>query len=318
MFPGKPVYDDEVLFRYLVGDLPEEQAERFDELSIVDNEFAVCLQTAENELVDAYVRHELSGQTLEKFKSIYLSSPVRRHKVRFAEAMLNLQGRASLARAHTSPGSVPFPLLKKRSSFLRSFALSRLALQWGFALAAAVVALAAGYLFVQNRSLEGQLAEGRSRQSALSQREKQLQSELGEQRSANAEMLKQLAQVRDSIPQTGALNAITVLLLPMTRGAGQPVVISVPTGSNLLPLRLRLESDDYPQYVAVLKDPATDRVVWQSGKLKPEHGAKYKDVVIRLPSFLLREQNYSVELSGLSSSGLPELITNYVFRVELG
>ena len=311
MDPGKPAYDDEVLFRYLVGDLPEEQAERFDELSIKDDEFAVCLQSAENELVDAYARRELSGEILEKFKSYYLSSAARQQKAGFAEAMLNLQKSAAIAAAQASPAAASSPLLKERSSASRPF-------QWGFALAAAAVVLAAGYFFLQNRSLEEQLAEGRSRQNALSQREQQLQAELGEQRTANSEMLKQLAQLRDAIPQTGTLKTIAVLLMPMTRGAGQPVAISVPPGSAWLTLRLRLESDDYPQYIAVLKDPATDRVVWQSGKLNPEQSSKNKDVVIRVPGPLLKQQNYSVELSGLSSSGSAELVTNYVFRVDLG
>ena len=57
--------DDERLVRYLVGALDDDEIERYDELSIADGEFAVRLQSVEDDLVDSYVRGELSGDTLE-------------------------------------------------------------------------------------------------------------------------------------------------------------------------------------------------------------------------------------------------------------
>jgi hypothetical protein len=60
---------DPLLVRYLVGALPDHETERLDELSVADDEFAIRLRAAEHDLVDAYVRGELSGETLDHFRS---------------------------------------------------------------------------------------------------------------------------------------------------------------------------------------------------------------------------------------------------------
>jgi hypothetical protein len=80
-------FDDQFLTWYLLGALPAAVAQRLDELSIADDALAARLSAVENDLVDAYVRNELSGEELERFKSFYLSSAKRRQKVEFAAAL---------------------------------------------------------------------------------------------------------------------------------------------------------------------------------------------------------------------------------------
>src|SRR5262245_16757304 len=77
--------DDRTLQRYLLGALTVEETEQLDELSIVDSEFALRLGAVEHDLVDSYVKGELSGEALDRFKSHYLPVSVRRGKVDFAE-----------------------------------------------------------------------------------------------------------------------------------------------------------------------------------------------------------------------------------------
>ena len=84
--PGRDTLE---LERYLLGLLPDEDAERLDEMSISDDEVAGRLRVVENDLVDAYVRGTLSGEKLERFESFYLSSDRRREKVRFARTFLS-------------------------------------------------------------------------------------------------------------------------------------------------------------------------------------------------------------------------------------
>ena len=45
--------DDRQLIRYLLGLLPEDEAQRYDEQSIVDDDVAARLRQVENDLVDA-------------------------------------------------------------------------------------------------------------------------------------------------------------------------------------------------------------------------------------------------------------------------
>ena len=87
--------DDRLLTQYLLRALPEEETERLDELSIADDDFAARLSSAENDLVDAYVRGELPPEESARFRSAYLSSPKRRDKVKFAETFLSFQQRVA-------------------------------------------------------------------------------------------------------------------------------------------------------------------------------------------------------------------------------
>src|SRR5215468_8031771 len=102
--------EDQDVVQYLLGAASEEQTELLDRLSISDDDFACRLKALEDDLVDAYVRGELSGDTLERFRSFYLSSPLRREKVRFAQALLPLADRCAsvsgLSRRRIPP---PFP-----------------------------------------------------------------------------------------------------------------------------------------------------------------------------------------------------------------
>ena len=83
-------FDERLITRYLLGELPLQEAEVLDQLSFTDEEFALRLQVIENDLVDAYARGDLQGPALKHFTSVYLSSPKRRAKVKFAEALFKI------------------------------------------------------------------------------------------------------------------------------------------------------------------------------------------------------------------------------------
>ncbi len=85
---AKQQVDDKTIAEYLLGATSESETERLDEMSLTDDDFAERLRNAENDLVDAYARGELSGEDREKFINHYLASPRRRDKVRLAETLV--------------------------------------------------------------------------------------------------------------------------------------------------------------------------------------------------------------------------------------
>jgi len=127
--------DDQLLVRYLIGSLPDEELERVDELSITSDDVAFRLRTLEHDLVDAYVKGELTGETLDLFRSHYLSSPAKRERVRFAETLRSYQTKPAAAAS-----SLP------ATSFARGSAWPRAVLQWGLAAAALLLLGGAAYL----------------------------------------------------------------------------------------------------------------------------------------------------------------------------
>lgn len=339
MSSDKRLYSDQLLTQYLLGSLPEEETERLDELSIADDELAVRLSEVENDLVDAYVRGELSGQALEQFKSSYLLSPKRREKVRFAQALLVFTEHG--VRAQAKDDEVPAPASAKpskesaqRFSWLRLFPVPHVVWQWGFAAAAVLTLVAGGYLLFENLRLRHQMAQAQAERAGLQQREQQLQGQLAEQRSAAAETVKELARVRDRLAQleqqltenqqsgkpawpTRHLHTVSFILLPLTRGVGQIPVITVPAQTDYVRLQLQLEFDDFPEYQVALTNPANNEIVWRSGRLKTRPRGKSKAISINLPARLLRPQNYDLEASGISRSGAAEFISSYPFRVVI-
>ena len=319
----KQPYDEQLLIRYLLGEVPDEEAERLDESSITDTEFVLRLDAVENDLVDAYVKGELSADTLERFEKFYLSSPKKREKVDFARTFLRFAEKSAraAAKAAAAPaiaGAAQREKAPKERSARRWFTVPRLNLQWGVAAAALVMLLASSYLFVENEHLRHQGTEAREREAALDHRAQELERELSDQRSANTGIRKELDRLRESLPPSGSLKTIAVLLLPQTRGVGQITTVAVPRGTDRVTLRLQLETDEFPWYQVALKDPITNRVLWRGGYLlraKPEGNSKA--VSVSLSAKLFKPQNYIMEVSGVSRSGAPELISGYPVKIVL-
>jgi hypothetical protein len=315
--PGKQVYDDQLLIRYLLGQLPEEETERLDELSIVGDEFACRLRDVENDLVDAYAGGELSGETLARFQSSYLSSAEGREKVKFAQVLLASQGGAAATPAGDAapaiaPGVKPRNVPQQR---WRIFSLPRLTLNWGMAVVACLVIAAGGYLLRERQSMRSQLDQARADATAL-------QTQLDEQRPPGS--LAQAAQppdanhgVADAAKPSRAPKAVAFLLLAQTRGIGPIAPVAVPPGIDLAVLQLQLEFDDFPKYRAALKDPVTDQIVWRSQNLTAMSLGGKRAVSADLPASLLKPQNYTFELSGIPANGAAELMASYPFRVVI-
>jgi len=315
---GKPIVDEQIV-QYLLGTLPEEEAERLDELSIVDDEFASRLMAVEDDLVDSYSRNEISGATLERFRSFYLSSAKGKEKTRFAKTLLLREQRSA------TPQAAPAKLQQvarptEGLSFLRNlrefFMVPRLTLQWGLAAAAFVLAAASGFLFLGERHTRDRLEQTQAERAALELREK-------EERQANASALEELRRLRETVSQleprrpTSELSIASFILPPPMRSASRLPVLTVPKGTDEVVLHLQLEADDFARYGAALKDPATSQIVWRSTRLMATSGGGGKAVAVALPVLSLKPQNYTLELSGLGKQSGAESIASYGFGIAL-
>ena len=89
----------------------------------------------------------------------------------------------------------------------------------------------------------------------------------------------------------------------------------MPQGTSFVILLLELEADDFPAYRVGLKDSAKNQIVWHSANLAPVSSGANKTVSVSFPARLFQQQNYVMELTGVSAQGTAELITSYAFRV---
>ena len=87
--PQTPPISDERLADYVLGSLPADEAERLDEASIVDDEFAARLAAIEHELFDAYAAGELAADRRARFEEIFAGSEDGRRRIGVARELRN-------------------------------------------------------------------------------------------------------------------------------------------------------------------------------------------------------------------------------------
>lgn len=279
-------YDDELLVQYLLGLLPTERTERLDEEGIADDDVAARLRIAEQDLVDAYVRGTLTGETLERFESHYLSSSLRRERVAFARRFVPAVDRAVIAAGAAEERAQPRPNLARRMG-----------------VAAALLLVACGMLLlltartrsgVDIASPEGATVNQGSRQSVPQP------VQPGPDRES--------AAPAPTVP-------VVALLLPQTRSIGPVTALAIPAGADRVGLELRLEANDLSRYQVGLRDPAINRIVWRSGWIASASRAGQPSIVVAIPAGLLKPQHYALDLTGRGTGVGPEVAGSYVFEI---
>lgn len=334
---SEQAYNSQMITQYLLGFLPETDTERFDELSITDDEFTDSLKAAEKDLVDAYVQGELTGAALEQFKSHYLASPLRREKVKFAQVFQVFAEQNAGARVAGIQAESPAKSATERKgagwfSGLSAFFAPRFALQWGLTVAALALLIAGSWLAFENMRLRQQMSQTQARRDSALRREQDLQKELEGQRSTSAQAEQELARVREERerleqelkkrnvePQTSSPTEPSIasfILAPQMRGVGQLPVVSVPAKTDYVAMRLELEPGAYAAYRVALLDQANNQTLWRSGSLRARTKGDGKALAVSFRAGLLKPQAlYVLRVSGVSANGASEIVGDYPFRV---
>lgn len=89
--------NEELLVRYLLGELSEEEETRLEDRYCADDDLHEHLQAVELELIDRYVNNELSKTEQERFEEYFLSVPERLQEIEFARAFKAYAARATVA-----------------------------------------------------------------------------------------------------------------------------------------------------------------------------------------------------------------------------
>lgn len=293
-------YSVQTIRDYLLGQLPEAETERLDELSITDDECAERIRAVEHDLVDAFARGELQGVVVEQFRSRYLTTPRRREAARFAEALQSLDERSGRdSSSDAGRGETMLVRGKRRWPEL-------------LALAAAVIMLATAsvWLALDNRTLRARVTGAESARDEL-QRDRQL-------REAEA------GRAADTVPPSttadaAPLTVATLVLTPQLRSARQLPTVALAGSTGDLALQLDLEPVDYPAYdvslIASTGASTGDRVVWRTDRLAARSAGARKIIDLRLPVTVLGPQEYLIRVSGVPARGAAEIVGEYRFAV---
>src|SRR5262245_51095884 len=76
-------------YRFLLGDLSPDERERLEIRLLEDLEAQELIQAAEFDLIDDYIRGDLSAMDVRRFERVFLNSAARRRKLATARILLN-------------------------------------------------------------------------------------------------------------------------------------------------------------------------------------------------------------------------------------
>lgn len=140
--PGQ--LNDDRLIRYLLGGLRGKEIASLEQQYFLDDDQFEYLHAIEDELIDRYLRGDLSARDNRRFESHFLASPLRRERVQSAKALMQ--------------AVAPVPLRARRSSF---WDIHWQAIAWACGCVALVFAVGFSWLIWENAGLQDQLAAAR-------------------------------------------------------------------------------------------------------------------------------------------------------------
>jgi hypothetical protein len=270
--------DDELLRSYLLGDLPEEEAERLEGRLLAEDDLFELSEAVEADLLAACDRGELTVPERERVLQRLASSPSGRERLALARALNALAGRAPAA-------VLPFAR--------RAAAPVHPALRW--AALAAGLALASGLSWWLVKPHQG----GGS--APWIARERPAPASPVAPRPPEAQ-----AQAKPPAPKAPLepLKSVFQLALTSLRGAEAPETLRVRSGSDV-ELRISVEGmEDLKSFHLAVRNRKA-QTVWE-GTLEPATLQGVRVLVIDLPAGRLTPGPYEIAVRGLAHGREPE------------
>ena len=319
------VDNEKLISRYLLGELPEEQQVEIEDRAFSDKDYLATITTVENDLIDEYVRGELSAADRQRFESRFLASAERRKRVEFAKALRTVV--STVPEKNAIQTATGWSWRESLYAFLNGLnPAARLA----FAAAAIVVVAGAALLFVETLRLRRQVTQLQAEKQAG----QNLQQSLEAERKRNAELNARLDQEKQQREQTDeSLRQLTetpeaknpapppviasLTLLPgLSRGGGQKPTLDLSNDARLVRLQIGIDPEEqYKSFVVELRTLA-GRQVWNRENLAPRTRRGSRAVGLTLPATVLKSGEYELRLRGLTEGGGSEDVGFYYFNVR--
>lgn len=314
-----------------MGDSTEEEKSRLEESFFADDSQFDSLELAEEELIDAYIRDELSAEEQRQFRTKLLISPRIAERVHFAKTLREKADASFSLAAQNSIADVPssISVSKPESKWWENIFPQQPA--WRTAMAACfglvlVAGLGSIWLRVQNESkrltseraaLEQQKAEFDKRLREEQTRVEQANGNLQRDKDSPADDPRSIdkpdAPKKVGTPRIGSSTLALTLNPGSIRGEGSRPELIARTDSTSAQLRLVLQRNDYKSYKSAIKGLNKQKVVFSRTGLKP--GAT-SDIILSVPMKVLSPDDYTVSLYGITTSGTAESVDDYYFRVR--
>jgi len=309
-----------MLARYIMGGLSDRERERLEEEYFEDDEAFERLLIAEEDLIDAYARGELSAEERARFEQRVLPSPPGRERVQFARA---LAGAVSDARPD-APAAEAAP----RPGFIAAL-LGRRALRLAFAAAALAAALGLAWLVYDRARTREESQPVRAELTPTPEQPREINPPATPApappetagtppptddgpREGNVAPRTQPSPGKSGNQAPRPSVASFVLTPGVARGGGG-ATLRVPLQASSVALRLNVEADTHTSYHALIQT-VDGREVWRADSVAPP-AAGSTLALPALPARVLPAGDYILLLSGKRQDGTFEGVADYSFRV---
>jgi hypothetical protein len=299
--------DDKLIVRYLLGELSEEEQTQLEERAFSDPNYLQQVRAGEKDLIDEYVRGELSDTMLPAFERRFFASEHRRRQIEFARAFTKVAAEGS---ATVSSEVAPAAITSRWNSFLLFHRGPRLA----FSLAViAMIAIVGGVWllreFNQSRRERAQIQPQATPANPV--------AKPTEERAQNEPQPAPSQNNRPEGRQIPQQVVASLFLLPGTsRGAESHPHLDITPATSTAQLRVVIESgDEYKTYALELRTISGKVVRSQSG-LPARPGPGGRAVVLTLPANLLTTGDYELTLNGINEQRRAEPLSYYYFSVR--
>ncbi len=294
--PRESMQDDRQLIRYLLGLLPEDEAERSTSKASSTTRWRLVCACVENDLVDAYVRGTLDGEFLRAVRVVLprVAAPSRQSEVRRAIAR---RRRSRVGGGGGGAGSA---------------ANGREAL---------AVRLVAGAGRDAAAGLWNPVPPGRStaarvdRCAAPGRRARRPRT--GSGRPARRATCRERHDQEGTRSSPRGAMPIALVLRPQTRAVGPVSVIALSPGARRRGVRPGARSAAISRGMRS-RSRIPRRIASCGGatSLTPGSSRRPPAIAVTVPASLLKPQHYSLELSGRNAAGAFDIVGSYAFQIQ--
>lgn len=311
--------------RYLLGELSETQQTAAEERFFADEDFSRLLDAAEHDLIDDYLRGELTSGQKQNFESNFLVTERRREKVRAAQ-ILQTQLFTKKAEKLVATASPKYALWQSLQRFFRTPNLV-----WASGLAAITLVILTGGIWLATQTGDnykiarvpsgktGNLEPESNATRALAPPESvSLNSQGNNQKNIPPTVQKnpfgEKSQLKPGTKRVAPKTAVSapptfaaLILTPMMRSSETPDFV-LPRRTQFLRLQLiNDDADNFLRYRVEIRNPNGDKI------LSREISAKINQqlVVIQIPSQQLASGSHEIILTGSETVGGAFKIVNF-------
>ena len=294
--------------KYLLGNLTEEEQVQVEERAFADVDYLRSLEATEADLIDAYVRGELSQADRRNFEFRFLTSPGRRSKVEFARALATV----------TSEAKTQESAAAERPSFIRALWGWNPAVQFAAAAAVLICVVGGAWLYSENAAMRSRIVALDAERRGFQVREQNLRRRLKEEESRTAALTAQSPPLSEAPSEaTRAPLVASLILAPgLSRGEARVERLVLSPSVQIARIEIQLDSrDDYPRFRAELRTRRGEEVLSRSNLVGRKSGPGFA-VAVDVPATALAVGDYELALKGIAADHSSQDVGYYYFGVQ--